>query len=277
MDLFAIDDSAQLNPTRSGMGPMLAVGGIHVPGDSVRQLEHALDDLCGAQGFPQGEEFKWSPGRKSWMRQGLVEEARQDFFLAALALARDAGATAIVAMVDKNRRAANSSASSAEEDVTLLFLERAHNLLMPSGTHACVVFDRPGGKGSDDNAFLAGCMSHMRTGTGYAKLDTLALALSTDSKLSRLVQLADVVTSCTTARVTGEYTYSPPVFDGGILPMLREDGSVRGGRGLKLHPDLLYGNLYHWLLGDETYIKRMTGTPLPSTGFHRYQQSPDVA
>lgn len=275
MDLFAIDDSAQNKPTRPGMGAMLAVGGIHVPGDKVRHLEHALDDLCRGVGFPPGEEFKWSPGRNLWMQKHLVADARQQFFLDALSLAEDAEVTAIVAMVEKSKRPANSGAASPEEDVTLLFLERADNLLAPTGTHACVVFDRPGGKGRDDHAFLATCLDHMKAGTKYAGLKNLALALSTDSKLSRLVQLADVVTSCTTARVTGEYTYSPPVFDQGVLPLIRTEQGVKGGRGLKLHPDLRHGNLYHWLLGDTTYWKRGVGTSLPTREFNLYRDSAD--
>lgn len=59
VDLFAIDDSKQNKPTGDGMGPLVAVGGVHVVGDAVRDLELALDALCKKTGFPDGEEFKW--------------------------------------------------------------------------------------------------------------------------------------------------------------------------------------------------------------------------
>src|SRR4051812_33178397 len=86
-------------------------------------------------------------------------------------------------------------------------------------------------------------------GTAYSALARLALAVATDSQLSRLVQLADVVTSCTASIVGGERRFAPKVFEAGVLPLLRRDYGCVGGRGLKLHPDYRYRNLYHWLLG----------------------------
>jgi hypothetical protein len=53
--------------------------------------------------------------------------------------------------------------------------------------------------------------------------------------------------------VAGESVFSPPVFRGAVLPMLR--GTYKGGRGLELHPDIRYGNLYHWLLDDEYFMR----------------------
>jgi hypothetical protein len=95
VDVFVIDDSTASAPSRPGMGPMVGVGGLHVPSASVKRLERALDDLCERTGFPTGEEFKWSPQRGAWMRDGLVEDARREFFRTALALARSVGATTI--------------------------------------------------------------------------------------------------------------------------------------------------------------------------------------
>lgn len=276
MDLFAIDDSSHLKPTRDGMGPLVAVGGIHVPGASVRELEHGLDDLCLDYGFPNGEEFKWSPHRKSWMHRSLVGEERTAFLLQALQIAEAADAVAIVVMADSSKRKASGDARTHEEDVTLLFLERAHNQI-PEGQHAVVIFDRPGGNSQNNFEFLAACIDALRSGTTYATLDRLALALSTDSRLSRLIQLADVVTACSTAYVAGESRYSPEIFQTGILPLLREDNGCRGGRGMKIHPDFRYGNLYHWLLQDDMFVRYQTGTPLPSKSFHCYRASPDIA
>lgn len=243
VDLFAIDDSAQPNPTRDGMGPLVAVGGLHAAGDKVRELETALDALCLEVGFPPGEEFKW-PGKKSWMRTELVSTARADFFLRALAIAREVGATAIVTMEDTSKRLASTKSQTHEDDVTMLFLERAHSHVS-AGEQALVVFDSPGGNRKADLEFLASCMDTMRLGTAYTKLDRLALALSTDSKLSRLVQLADVVTACSTGFVAGEHKWSPSIFKNGVLPLLREELGRKGGCGLKIHPDARYGNLYH--------------------------------
>jgi hypothetical protein len=276
MDLFAIDDSAQAKPSRDGMGPLVAVGGLHLAGERVREVELALDALCTKFGFPPGEEFKWSPARGSWMRKRLVEQERETFFLEALAVARQAGAAAIVVLEDTNKRPASEASRSHEEDVTMMFLERAHSH-MPRNQHALVVFDRPGGGHRAAFTFLAGCIDMMRTGTAYAKLDRLALALSTDSKLSRLLQLADVIVASATSFVSGETNWSPKVFKEGVLPLLREEFGRKGGCGLKIHPDFRYGNLYHWLLGDEEFFRFMSSEPLPSGRFTCYRESPDTA
>jgi len=274
--LFAIDDSRQRKPTRDGMGPLVAVGGIHVPGDQVRQLELALDALCEATGFPPGEEFKWSPDKRSWQYSNLKWDERDEFNLTALRTAREAGATGIVVMADTTKAQADSTARSHEEDVTRMFLERAQNHL-PHATTAIVVADRPGGGRQAESDFLAASLAALRTGTTYTQLDRLALALSTDSKISRLLQLADVLTACATGFVAGESKYAPRIFTDGVLPILRSDYGCIGGRGLKIHPDLRYGNLYHWLFGDEMFVRYQNGIPLPHTRFTAYQQSGDVA
>ena len=118
-----------------------------------------------------------------------------------------------------------------------MFLERAQACLPPQ-RHAIVLFDRPSGDRRSETYFLLSTLTLLRTGTAYSQLDQLALAVSTDSKLSRLVQLADIVTSCATSYVAGEDQYSPRIFDEGILPLLRRDFGCIGGRGLKLPPGL---------------------------------------
>ncbi len=276
MDLYAIDDSKQKKPSRDGMGPLVAVGGVHVAGDQVRDLELALDALCKRTGFPDGEEFKWSPDKKSWEYSNLKFGRRDEFNLAALKIAKEAGATGIVVMEDITKRQADAKAPSHEVDVTRMFLERAQNHL-GSETHAIVIADRPGGGRKAEAEFLSTALTSLRGGTSYTKLDKLALALSTDSKLSRLLQLADVVTSCATSFVAGEDQWSPLIFREGVLPLLRSDNGCVGGRGLKIHPDMRYGNLYHWLLGDEMFVRYQGGYPLPSTRFTAYRESADVA
>lgn len=273
VDLFAFDDSKQTDPTREGMGPLVAAGGLHVPGDKVRELELALDSLCAEVGFPKGDEFKWSPAKGSWQRRKLLYEKRDHFNLRALALARDAGAQAMVVMADTTYRLAVPDARSHEEDVIIMLLERAQKCLRSA--QAVVLFDRPGRDRKAETGFLSATLASLRVGTSYTKLDRLALAVSTDSKLSRLLQLADVVTSCTTSYVAGESRYSPKIFKEGVLPLLREDYLVRGGRGLKIHPDFRYRNLYYWLLDDEWFVRFQSGPKLPVRD-SAYFSSPDV-
>jgi hypothetical protein len=163
------------------MGSLVAVGGIHVPGSTVRSLESELEALCVESGFPPDEEFKWSPER-----------------------ARGAGVTATVVVEDKGRRPAIPSSRTAEEDVVTLALERADNHLRNIGTTAIVVMDRPGGSRKHEDRFLANCMDKLKNGTQFVAMERLALVLTTDSKHLRLLQLADVVVASTLARVAGE-------------------------------------------------------------------------
>jgi hypothetical protein len=156
VDLFAIDDSAQRKPTRDGMGPLVAVGGVHVDGSTVRDVEFGLERLCADVGFPTGEEFKWSPSKKSWMRNGLVDAARQGFFLQALSLARSLGVTAIVTMEDTTKRKASTKSQTHADDVTMMFLERAQSQLS-GDKHGLIVFDRSGGSHQTDFNFLQYC------------------------------------------------------------------------------------------------------------------------
>lgn len=258
------------------MGTLVAVGGIHVPGHAVRDLERSLDDLCRRTGFPPGAagEFKWSPGRDHWMRNNLVDQARTGFFQSALRIASDAGARAIVVVEDETRNTA-TDAQTAEEDVVRLFLERAHHFLgnYPE-RHGIVLADRPSSRTEEDE-FLIDCLDTLQRGTAYTLPERIALnVLTTSSHLVRLLQLADVVVSCTRAFVGGETTWSPPVFDL-IRPMFREEQGRRGGVGLKLQPDYNFANLYHWFLGDTHYVRGMSGVPLPIQT-RPYAVSPDI-
>jgi hypothetical protein len=277
MHVFFLDDSRQRNPTRQGMGPLVAVGGVCVAEEALRPLELALEDLCRETGFPEGDagEFKWSPKEEHWMRRDLVQAARRDFFFAALGLAAEHDVKAIVVLEDTTRGQADAAAPSAEDDVVKLFLERANNYLYPDG-RGLVIADRPGGHGQEDeDRFLARCMATLRSGTRFVQLDRISLTLTTPSHNARLLQLADVVTGATTACVAGEARYAPPVFEL-IRPLLREEGGRVGGVGLKIQPDLRYVNLYHWLLGDDYYRRGNTGVALPRPNFC-YAASPDVS
>ena len=86
MHLIFADDAKQASPSRLGMGPLVATGGLIVPAETCGQLEMAVNQACADAGFPDGEKFKWSPGRKTWMRSNLVEDDRRDFFLRVLGL-----------------------------------------------------------------------------------------------------------------------------------------------------------------------------------------------
>jgi hypothetical protein len=244
------------------MGPLVGMGGVLVPFGAIRQLEAGVNGLCDSYGFPPGEEFKWSPRKDLWMYRSLTGEARAGFFVEVLNLIKDAGARTVIVVEDSGYSTA-TDAPTAKEDVARLLLERVEKELVLARTEGIVIVDRPGGGRTEEDKLLADCLETLQSGTRYVKLERIALSLlCTSSKLVRLLQVADVVTSCTVALVAGESTYSPTVF-GAIKPMLPEELGRTGGIGLKIHPDFKYANLYHWLLGDQYLVRGGTGHPLP--------------
>lgn len=263
VDLIFADDSSQTRPSRPGMGPLVAIGGVNVAAEVVAPLQRAIDKLCTDTGFPAGEPFKWSPGRDLWMSSNLQGEARATFYARLMALLVQFEAVVAVVAADTNARAA-TGAPTPQVDVTRMFLERVNHQVGRGGAWGFIIADRPGGDRADEQAFLAECLSFIQSGTQYVKPDRIAHnVLTTNSRLSRLIQAADVVTSCTLAMVAGEPNFAPPVFKS-ILPLMdRRDADRIGGYGLKLHPALRYGNLYHWLLGDSHFWRGNAGTPMP--------------
>jgi hypothetical protein len=243
------------------------------------QLEQELDQLCSDAGFPLGEEFKWSPRDGMWMWANLRSPERERFFQGALTVAGLHGATATIVVADTRCRHANKTSTSCEHDVTTLFLERAENALRAAGTTGVVVIDRPGGNRATGRRFLAACVNTVTRGTAYMVPQHITGVQLADSAYARayprLLQLADVVTGCVLAHVAGSI-WAPQTFEV-IRPLLRSDGRRIGGVGLKVHPDLKYANLYHWLVGDDTWWKGTSGWNLPHPGLPYFRDSGEVS
>ncbi len=264
MHLIFADDSGQKKPTRPGIGPLAAIGGIVIPGSMVNELEKGIDELCVAYGFPPGQEFKWSPHKNMWMYKSLVESQREQFFLAVITLLKDAGVRVIVVVEDEDRPRA-CVAESAHSDVTCLFLERVNYELTAIESYGIVIADQPSGGKAEEKAFLAQCVERLRAGTVWVKFDRIALnVLCSPSDHVRLLQAADLVTGVVVAKVAGMDRYAGPIFDA-LKPLFRRDGDRIGGIGLKIWPDSEYQNLYYWLLDDISTRSRGAQRPLPNT------------
>lgn len=271
MDLIVFDDSKRTGRAvvRPGMGPLVAVGGMYVPGASVRSLAVMLERICDEFGFPPNEEFKWSPSKDSWMRDGLWGPTRAEFFVDCLKTAARHGVEACVVVEDVRHRSTSGNGDDHELDVVKLFIERCQGHLERTGTEALVLADHPSGGRPAEAEFAAACLRTLRRGTRYVDPDRIALVVTEDSKNTRLLQLADLIVGCTLAYVAGETKRSPRLFEDHIRGLLRrsDDGRI-GGFGLKLHSDRVYANLYHWLLGDKTlaaFLPYAKGPLDPST------------
>jgi hypothetical protein len=274
IDFFFADDSRQRNPSRTGMGPLVAIGGVNVAAEEVGSISRCLDEICVSFGFPPGEEFKWSPGRELWMHSNLTGERRHEFFLAVVGLLVQKDVVAFVVIEDTQYRTATGS-PTAEVDVVKMFLERVDRQCTQGESQRFVVVDRPGGDRRDEDAFLAECLETLQSGTAYVKPSHIAHnVVSTPSKLSRLLQVADFITSCTLATAAGEQQYAPAVFDT-IRPLFYNDSGRIGGYGVKIHPDFRYANLYYWILHDSHFWKAACGHPMP-LGERPYSRDPFI-
>ena len=205
--IFA-DDSRQQKQSRDGMGALVAIGGVCVAADDVRPLEAAIGDCCQRSGFPKGDEFKWSPERGSWMYDKLKGDARSAFFKDVLAEAKKHNCKAFVVIEDEASERANREAADHEEDAIRLFVERVGRELDLRREDGVMVVDRPGGGRGDEDRMLEEYLELLETGTKWVKPKRVALnVLSSPSHCIRLLQLADLITGCTLAAVSGEPRY----------------------------------------------------------------------
>jgi hypothetical protein len=272
------DDARQYKPSRRNTGPLAAIGGVYVSGDAVGPLERAIDELCANYKFPNGEQFKWSPGKKEkHMKTVVIGDRRLEFYVDLLTIARRHNASAFVIVEDVKCKTARRDSETHEVDLTALFLERSNKCFQGSSRDGLVIISAPSGGSVDEDKFLANCIKLKKEGTDFSDLENLPLGVITvNSQHIRLLQLADIVVSSVTSRVSGESGFSPAIFEM-IKPIFRKDMDRIGGVGLKIHPDFKYCNLYHWLLGDTHIIKAGGGIPLPIKGLPFSNDSGEAA
>lgn len=259
------------------MGRLVAMGGIHVPGQRIRSLEKSLERLCKSKNFPDGEAFKWSPDRSYWMRKNLIETARTDFFRAALELAKNHDVRVVAVVEDLSRNTA-TGLSDHELDATKLLLERFDSTLSAEDRDGIVVVAKPSGGSAQETQLQETCVEMLQSGTGFVQPNRIAISVMTSPfKQVRCLQLADLTVSLSLAMVSGNTTYAQDLFPL-IKAMLYISGGRRGGFGLKLHPDYTYRNLYHWLLGDTVIPEGPNARHFLLQKGHAYFRSPwDVA
>ena len=263
LNLFFADDTKRRNPRRSGMGPLVGVGGILVAGDQVGRLERAIQNICKDVGFPHSlEPFKWSPRRNQWMYNNLVGDNRTNFFNRVLQGAIDAGAKAIVVLEDKNYNTAMGG-TDHEFDALALVIERLDNLLVRRNAEAAIVIAEPSGGRAQEKELLRRSHNLLQEGTEYVNMERISIsALTSPFNMIRCLQLADLVVSSTSAVVAGDDEFASQVFTK-IKRLFPRTHDTIGGRGIKLHPDIKYLNLYHWLFDDTHYWRFNQGYPLP--------------
>lgn len=262
-----IDDSKQRRPSRSKMGPLVAIGGVIVNSRDIKDIEKQLNALCEKYSFPQLEKFKYSPGRELWMRDNLKNEKRKKFFSDIFKTISNFDIKLIV-VIEDTKYACASDSSSHELDCIKLFIERLNRVKSDSGIIIC---DRPSGDRKAEKKFSKNCFNIILKGTEYLIPEYLLMnIIPADSCFIRLLQIADVVTSCTLALVAGEKKYAPQIFNS-FKDLFHTGINNIAGAGLKIHPDSIYVNLYYWLLGNNSFCRsNNTGISLPNNNYPYY-------
>ena len=263
MHLVFLDDSAQTG-RRRGMGKLLSIGAVMFPEASVaayaEEIEKIRDDLA----VPRATEMKWSPPPGHWLRTGGGSVVRAELYRRSLELAADLEVRTVVVVWDTGRRPLTTSLSHVR---LLEFLyERVSVALEKAGELGILIADRPGGGVRDEETWLAQTVDLTDLGTIYGKPDRIILPIVTaPSHHLPQLQLADLVTSATTAMVANENQFARPLVPALMKIVHRNYRGSAAGTGIKLYPDDLL-NLHHWAFGETTYEKvaMNTGWTLPS-------------
>jgi hypothetical protein len=271
MEIFFADDSAQRTCRRGGMGPVFGVGGVLIEESAIQPLGKTLDDNAIRFGIPKGEELKWSPAKKSWIRENLQAE-RTNCYQQALEAAANHRAKVIVVCNDTGRT--GHDPDQAFQTCLTYLIERLNMNLKNRDSRALIVADRPGGGKTQEDKFLSYFLRTVQEGTEYVLPSRLMLnVLTTPSDMVRHLQLADIVTGVVTAVVAGNDAYA-----GALFPYIRplfitnRPGGI-AGTGLKIIPDSTRGdslvNLYHWVLSERLLHKSggAQAYQLPAPGF----------
>lgn len=254
------------------MGTIVSFGGVIISAEKLQPLEAKVNEIAERFGFPAGEEIKWSPPKKSWMRENLIGETRMSCVNELLTAVKENGVRVIVVSFDLGRTTLQGE--KAFQKIIDMVFERLAVHLAKLEKLGSIVSDRPGGGLKEDSAFIESFLERTTRGTSYAKPDRVPLnILTTPSHLVRHLQMADLVTGITTAMVAGQIKYAEAHFPLVREMMLQNALGYVGGTGLKVFPNELT-NLYHWVLGERHFVKASFGGgyPLPHKS-HAYYES----
>jgi len=263
MQFFFADDSAQ-NGARSGMGKIVAFGGVLTPADQLRTLTQRIDEIASRFGIPAGEEIKWSPKKGGWIYSNLQGENRAKCYKEILNAAQAAGCKAVVTACDFEMR--NLKPEWGFERCVTYTLERVSTHLAKSSEQAIIIADRPSGGHKEADQFLTAFVDHLSSSHNHMLEETFSLnMLTAQSHMTRHLQIADLVVAITTAMVAGQTKWASEYFEIVKGMFLQNVLGYIGGTGLKVYPDKLV-NLYYWVLGEKVFVKAANGMgwPLPS-------------
>lgn len=227
-----VDDAQQKKPTRPGMDPLVATGGVAVPDNAIVILEEQIEDTCKSYGFSTDDEIKWSPKKKHHRHRDFA--SRTEFYITILSFAKQSDVKALAVISDTQNKPVVKDLSDHQFATFTALLERINSL----NSSSIVISDQPGGGTRENKKFLDKCKELITKDTPFQSMKQIPInVVTTSSRYIRLLQIADVVTSCTLAYISGENKYSPPVFEH-IMPIVRRHNASYSGAGIKNPPRL---------------------------------------
>jgi hypothetical protein len=256
-----LDDSAQPEPVRDGLGRLVALGAVVVGEAALDPWAEDFADLCERLEVPEGTEVKWSPPKGNWLR-GQGAPIRPRLFRRMLRLAIDHGVRSIVVIADQDQT--DWPDEFAQTRMLQYLYERVSMYLEGEGERGIMLADEPGGAAKKQKQWLARTLELTSYGTEYVDplRNVLPILLSHSDHVPHL-QLADLVVAATTAAVAG----NPYALE--LVPLLQQLAHTNargyaGGTGVKLIPDELR-NLHHRVFGKDRFWKVGAGEywPLP--------------
>lgn len=280
MHVVYADDSAQKG-RREGQGTLIALGAAALPEAHVKPFADAFYAAYDEFSIPREVELKWSPDSKTdWFRAEGKTELLTPLRERILDLAAEHEVRIFASLWDKGRNESGFRGHTPEYWVIQFLFERIAMFLENSENRGLIVFDKPSGNHKDEDTWIADTRYLTDLGTEFVSADAIvAPILTAPSHHHPQLQLADLVVGATTAAFAGNpygmalMPHLKPMFHTNFWKM------VIGGSGVKLYPDSVC-NLYHWVLGDEYYMRRGVGTPLPYAPLSNYVDNnglPDVA
>jgi len=262
MKLIFIDDSAQQNPPRAGLGELAALGAVIVPEDQVTGFASDLAAIKNSLGVPHSEEIKWKPAKGTFLAGAggeTVTELRKSMLSAAICR----GITSVVHVLDHSLVYRDRTIVQVGQELLKWTYDKVAFGL--EGQGAVMIADKPGGGHAEESRWLAQTLAVTNYGTAYTAAGMVVLpVLTAGSHHVPHLQLADLVTAATTAAVAGR----PHGLR--LVPLLsqlapKNARGYAGGAGIALWPPELRDLLY-WVFGEDTYVKGIIGEPLGPTG-----------
>lgn len=263
MHVAYVDDTKQRG-RRQDMGQVIALGAAIFDEAQVQPFAESFRALYDEFEVPHDVELKWSnPQGRNWWRESEENKAKQTPMRErVLQLARDHDVRVVVVIWDEGGGVASTGGDGPEDSVIKFMFERVSAQLENAGHRGIIVFDKPGGDHRDEANWLTGRAEMVRLGTEYVKPNAIVTQILTaPSHLHPHLQLADLIAGSVTAAVAGNR------YGLDLVPLIKPMMCINfwsyvGGTGLKLYPDKM-NNLHHWVLGEDTFMRRGTGVGLP--------------